>query len=184
MLLPLALLLDMAKDMVALLDHLGLEKANAMGWSDGGIIGLELALSHPARVKRVVALGANARPDGHHHLPAEPEKATADSFGPEKRKAYEEVAPDPSRWLAHVKALFAMWRTQPNWSDERLGSIRTPVLLGTGDRDEYIRLDHALALHRAIPGSQLLVMPGARHSSSAQDLDLVEHVAARFLKAP
>ena len=54
----------MADDYLALLDHLGIDKVALVGWSDGGIIGLDIAIRHPERLSRLFAFGANYTPEG------------------------------------------------------------------------------------------------------------------------
>src|SRR3954469_23692857 len=56
----------MAEDIAALLDHLGLEQADVMGYSLGGIVALRLAIQHPARVRRLVLVSVAFRRDGSH----------------------------------------------------------------------------------------------------------------------
>src|SRR5439155_9129836 len=56
---------DMAEDTVELMDQLGIESAVVVGYSDGGIIGLDMAVHHPERVTKFAVTGANARFDGY-----------------------------------------------------------------------------------------------------------------------
>lgn len=175
----------MADDMVALLNHLKIERAHVVGWSDGGIIGLQMALAHPERVDRIVAFGSNATPDGMEaRALAFAATMGPDSLGPEKRARYEKVAPDPTKWAAHVEQLKVLWTTQPAYTADRLRTIKAPVLLATGDRDEFVRLEHTVEMYRAIPGAELVVMPDARHSLRHQDLELVLSLLRGFLAPP
>ncbi len=56
---------DMAEDTVELMRQLGIESAVVVGYSDGGIIGLDMAIHHPERVTKLAVTGANARFDGY-----------------------------------------------------------------------------------------------------------------------
>src|SRR5215210_6741428 len=81
---------QMAADAVGLLDHLSIAKTDVVGWSDGGIIGLDLAIHHPERLDRVVAYGANFTPEGVQFVPSDQlppfERVIAD---------YRRLSPEP-----------------------------------------------------------------------------------------
>src|SRR3954452_8831309 len=72
----------LAADVVALLDHLGIERAHVLGHSMGGAVALELAVSHPDRVRSVVPISASVRPDGMHEDLADPARATTSTRMP------------------------------------------------------------------------------------------------------
>lgn len=99
---------QMADDMLELLDDLQVGKADIVGWSDGGTIGLELAMRHPERVGRLVAIGANYNVSGVEHPP--PADASPDAAEvADLRNFYERVAPDPARWPISYRKVVAMW---------------------------------------------------------------------------
>ena len=86
---------EMAEDMIALLDHLGVRRVDVMGWSDGANIGLDLAMNHPDRVNHVVTFGANFSPGGLR----EPDRtwaanATPESLGTGTRDGWTQLALD------------------------------------------------------------------------------------------
>src|SRR5438552_5419485 len=80
---------EMAEDVAALMDHLGIPAADVMGWSDGGIVALDLAIHHPERVRHLITFGANFTPDG---LKPQMEEwirgASAATFGNVARQKY------------------------------------------------------------------------------------------------
>jgi len=155
----------MAEDMVGLLDRLHVARADVVGWSDGGIIGLDLAIHHPGRVRKLVVFGANFTPDGIEHRQLE-----------EIRSAWADdsarAAADTAARLPLGARLHRLWLTQPNFSLTDLGSIRAPTLVAVGDRD-LPSLEHTVALARAIPGAQLCVIPGATHAVLRERPDVV-----------
>ncbi len=174
----------MGEDVVALLDHLHVARADLMGWSDGGVIALDVAMHHPGRVRRVVTFGANFRADGLNAPDiAWNQTANAASFGPEMRRFYNSVAPDSTHYEAAMNKVIALWRTQPRWSRQDLGRVRARVLVVAGEHD-VIRPDHTAALAHAIPHSNLWIVPGASHSVMQEQPDLVNHRVLDFLERP
>jgi len=173
---------DMAEDVVALLAILHIEQADFMGWSDGGIVGLDLAIHHPERVRRLVTFGANFTPDGLEPSDvAWVDTATAASFGDGTRQAYVERAPDPSHYTAAMTKILVMWRTEPHFTMQELGSIRAPTLVCAGEHD-VVRREHTEKLARAIPGARLWIVPGAAHGAMLEQPDLVDRTVLDFLQ--
>ena len=172
----------MAEDIVALMDRLHLRQADVLGWSDGGIVGLDLAIHHPGRVKHLVTFGANFTPDGLNPDDVEwNASASAGSFGPGTRIAYEHMAPDPAHYEIAMDKIIAMWRTQPNFTLQQLGSIRAKTLIVAGEHD-VVRPGHTAALARAIPGARRWIVPGASHSVILELPDLVSRTVLEFLE--
>ena len=89
--------------------------------------------------------------------------ANADDWPEELRDAYEQLSPDgPSHWPIFLDRVKSMWFAEPNFTTEQLASIRAPTLVISGDQDA-ITLEHTIALFRAIPNSQLAVLPNTGH---------------------
>lgn len=173
---------EMAEDVVALLDHLHVRRFDVMGWSDGGIVGLDLAMNHPDRVKHLVTFGANFRPDGLNPADVEwMEHADAGSFGPATHLNYVRLAPDPSHYVAAMNKILAMWRTQPDYTAAQLAKIRAKALIVAGEHD-LVRPEHTRSLAHAIPGARLWIVPGASHSAMLEQPDLVNRTVLDFLK--
>lgn len=151
----------MASDVLGLMDHLQIKKADIVSWSDGGIIGLEIALTHPERLNKVVAYGANFDPTGvrldigtNDYFNAYIEAAAAD---------YQQVSPAPERWDEFLGNISNMWATQPNYTDEQLTTITTPFLILDGQEEEAIDLNQTKLMALLIPGAELNLMPGTGH---------------------
>lgn len=172
----------MAADTVALLEHLGLGPLPLVGYSDGGIVGLLVAIGRPDLVASLVAIGPNARVDG---LTAETlewlRTVTPATWPAENREAYERLSPDGSdHWPTVCEKVREMLLREPDIPTEALARIAAPTLLIGGDRDA-IRLDHLAELHAAIPGSELCILPGAPHELPVAEPELVALLTARFI---
>ncbi|MBX7114207.1 MAG: alpha/beta hydrolase [Myxococcaceae bacterium] len=133
----------MADDMLALLDALGHPRAHVVGWSDGGVVALQLAMQHPGRVDRIATFGANARPEG---LTPAMQKWVAEVTPEEwKNDDYAKNALNPSHWPVVVEKLKTMWTTLPTFTNEALSKITAPALIAAGDNDD-IRLEHTVEI--------------------------------------
>lgn len=172
----------MAEDMIALLDHLHVRRADIMGWSDGGIIALDMAMNHPDRVGRVVTFGANFTPDGLNPQDVEWNRtATAESFGADMKAGWQKLSPQPDHYEAAMNKILDMWRSQPDWSVEQLHRIRARCLICAGDRD-LIRPEHTAQLANAIPDAEMWIVPNASHSAMIERFDLVNPRVLAFLR--
>jgi pimeloyl-ACP methyl ester carboxylesterase len=157
----------MADDVVALLDFLHIERAAVVGWSDGAILGLDLAIRHPGRVSKVFAFAANTDPSG---VVAGVEKnPTFAAFIRRAGEEYQTLSATPKDYSAFVDAISKMWATQPNWTPKQLGTIKTPVLVVDGDHDEAIKRPHTEKIAASVPGAGLLILPDTSHFSFLQD---------------
>jgi pimeloyl-ACP methyl ester carboxylesterase len=171
----------LAEDVLALMDHFHLEQADIMGWSDGGITGLDLAIHHPERVRHLVTLGANFNPQGMNEPDrAWAETAQAQSFGPDMKRDYQKLSPEPWRFEAVMNQVIAMWRDQPDFTPSELRAIRCPVLVIAGEHD-VVRPEHTRELASLLPKGRLWIVPGASHSVMMEQPQLVNRTVARFL---
>lgn len=169
----------MADDVVALLDYLKIPRADIVGWSDGAILGLDLAMRHPGRTGRVFAFAANADPSG---VVADVERnPTFAAFIARAGGEYARLSPTPGDYDALVAAVSRMWASQPRWTAADLGRIRTPVLIADGDHDEAIKRAHTEFLAATIPGAGLLILPNASHFAFLQDPALFNAALLDFL---
>lgn len=169
----------MADDVVALLDHLKLPHADIVGWSDGAIIGLDLAIRYPARVGRIFAFAANTRTDGVQD--GVDKNPTFAAFIARAGTEYARMSSTPADYDAFVAQISRMWTTEPNWTDEQLRAIRAPVLVVLGDHDEAIKRAHTEAIAATIPGAGLLILPNVSHFAFLQDPVLFNDAMLHFL---
>lgn len=169
----------MADDVVALLDYLKIDKAAVVGWSDGAILGLDLALRHPARVRSVFSFAANTDPSG---VADDVEKnPTFARFIERAGREYETLSATPKEYAAFVDAISKMWATQPNWTAAQLATISVPVVVVDGDHDEAIKRPHTEQIAARIPGAGLLILPNTSHFSFLQDPAQFTEAVQRFL---
>jgi pimeloyl-ACP methyl ester carboxylesterase len=169
----------MADDVIGLMDTLKVPKADIVGWSDGAIIGLDLAIRYPGRTGKVFAFAANTVPSG-----VKPDVEKNPVFAAFIRRAGEEYArysPTPKDYDGFVRQIGKMWETQPNWTDEELKAIASPVLVADGDHDEAIKREHTEYIAATIPGAGLLILPNTSHFAFLQDSDLFNFAILHFL---
>ncbi|MER6468809.1 alpha/beta fold hydrolase [Streptomyces collinus] len=156
---------DMAADTVDFLEAIVRAPAHLVGWSDGGIVALLVAAARPDLVRKVVVIGASFRPAREAFVDPSMLDTLADGSDDLDffRAMYEPVTPDGAEhWPVVARKVLDMWRGQPTLTTEDLGRIAAPTLVMVGD-DDMVTLEHTLALYRAVPGSQLAVVPGASH---------------------
>ncbi|MBP7555711.1 MAG: alpha/beta hydrolase [Chitinophagaceae bacterium] len=166
----------MADDYAALLDSLKIDSAYVIGWSDGGINGLLLALRHPEKVKKMALAGANLQPDT---------TAVPQEVWDLVRPSYEELAAKP-KLNAIEKSSFKLLRllcTQPHIDPASLSQIKAPALIIGGDHD-VIREEHTLLIYKSLPRAYLWIVPGSGHSVPILYKDEFNKTVERFFKTP
>jgi pimeloyl-ACP methyl ester carboxylesterase len=174
-----------ANDVVALLKHLGVARADFFGFSFGGNTAAMIALRHPELVRRVATWGATFGPPQAAHNPAmlrfdRPPTADDRAFA-FKREAYKRVAPHPEQWPAlWAKVAGLAWE---GFSGEELASIEAPLLIALGDRD-FVRVEHAVEAARRIPNGELAVVPDAGHNAPMSEPERVIPIIKYFLEKP
>jgi pimeloyl-ACP methyl ester carboxylesterase len=169
----------MAGDVVALMDVLKLPKADIVGWSDGGIIGLDLAMHHPDRVGRIFAFAANTTTTGVKD--GVEKNPTFAAYIARAGLEYAAYSATPRQYGAFVDQISKMWADQPNWTDAQLGAIKTPVLVVDGDHDEAIKREHTEHIAAVIPGAGLLILPNVSHFAFLQDPRMFNDAILHFL---
>ena len=137
----------MMEDTALLLNKLHLQHVDVVGFSDGGILALMLAIRHPELVRRLVISGVNIAPEGLNADDLDQLRATQI----DKPKTIDEK----------LSLLWATSPTEAELSMTMLARISQPVLVISGDRDA-ITLEHTLKIFRALPNSELCVLPGDR----------------------
>ncbi len=169
----------MASDVVGVMDALKIDRAAVVGWSDGAIIGLVMAMKYPQRLTRVFAFAANMDPSG-----VKPDMLSTPTFGGFATRGaaeYAAVSPTPNDYPAFRAAVEKMWDTEPNYTAADLGEITTPVVIADGDHDEAIKREHTEYLARSIPGAKLAILPGLSHFAMIQDPAAFNSVLLSFL---
>jgi pimeloyl-ACP methyl ester carboxylesterase len=169
----------MASDVVGLMDYLKLDKADIVGWSDGAIIGLDIAMNHPDRIGRLFAFAANSTVAGLK--PDIDKNPTFAAYIERAGEEYKENSPTPDEYDAFLNQIGALWASQPNWAAADLARIKTPVLIVDGEHDEAIRLEHTEQLAKEVPGARLLILPGVSHFAMLQNPAEFNAAVLKFL---
>ncbi|WP_119392067.1 alpha/beta fold hydrolase [Taklimakanibacter lacteus] len=170
----------MAKDVIGLMDHLQIDKASIVGWSDGGIIGLDIAMNYPDRLDRLFAFGANTNVSGLK--PDIDKNPTFAKYIENAGKDYERLSKTPKEYNDFLTQIGQMWATQPNYTPEQLAKITAPVAIADGEHDEAIRQEHNVEMSKAIPGARLVILPGVSHFAMLQDPKAFTQAVLEFLK--
>jgi pimeloyl-ACP methyl ester carboxylesterase len=170
----------MERDVIAVMDGLSLGKADVVGWSDGAIIGLVMAMKDPARVGKVFAFGANMNVDGLNPLgalaPILPKVETLLS------EDYARISETPKGYGALARDVLAMQLSQPNYTPAELAAIQGPQIeIVDADHEEFILKEHTRYLARTIPGAKLLILTGVSHFAPLQDPDGFNAAVLDFL---
>jgi pimeloyl-ACP methyl ester carboxylesterase len=180
---------DMTEDTAELLDRLGIRGADVIGWSDGGIVALMLAVRRPDLVRRLVVSGANAVP-GTRALTPET-RAMLDAYRPgedtARQREWARLAGDSAGgWTVAIGKLKPLWLTHPTPDELTLADlarVHAPTLVVAGDHDA-VRLDHTLEIYRAIPRASLYILPATEHATFRDRAAWVNPVVREFLDAP
>ena len=167
-----------ADDTLLVLDRLGIQRTDIVGWSDGGIIALLLGLEAPQRVGRIVAISANFQPSG---------------LIPEANRAQEQLSPNKITdrlrgwWSgagerhpvleAEIKEL---WRTAPQLGHSDLKAITAPTLVITGEND-IIDLRHSSELAQMLANGKIEIIPDAGHAAPVTHAQQINQSIASFL---
>lgn len=156
----------MTDDIVGLMDHLHIAKADIVGWSDGAIIGLDMAMRHKDRVGKVFAFAPNVTTRGVK--PGIENNLVFAAYIARAGEEYKKLSKTPNDYPAFVKQIGGMWQSQPEWRDEALGKISAQVLIADGDHDEAIDRAHLEHIAAVIPNAGLLILPTVSHFAFLQ----------------
>ena len=163
----------MADDCNALLDSLRLDSVCVVGWSDGGIIGLLLAIRHPEKVKKMAITGANIRPDTTAFTAMDIQNMK-DFVAQLQLKTLDQKGKNDIK-------LTRMMIDEPNISRNALQQIHCPVLVIGGDHD-IIKTGHTLEIFSSIPGASLWILPGSGHDTCIRFKDDFNTQVERFFQ--
>lgn len=147
----------MADDYAALLDSMKVDSAYVVGWSDGGINGLLLAMRHPEKVKKLAVTGANLRADT---------SAVFQEVWDMVRPSYNELKAKSNRNLMENAGykLLRLLCEQPNIPANDLVKVHCPTLVIGGDHD-VIKESHTVEIYQHIPNAYLWILPNSGHST-------------------
>jgi pimeloyl-ACP methyl ester carboxylesterase len=178
---------QMTEDTAALLRQLRLKDVDVVGWSDGGIIALMLAVRYPELVRKVVATGANTSPSAFSakELAGLRDTPAVSMMGGDVLKDYDSYSADgPGHAPVVAEKVKQLWLTRPIPSElsfDLLRTIRARVLVMAGDHDA-IPLEHTLQIYHALPNAELWVLPDTGHGTFVERPDWTDPMVLSFLK--
>ena len=151
---------DMARETVTVLEKVVAGPAHLVGWSDGGIVALLVALARPDLVAKMVVIGTNYDVDGIQQVEMDPDSPVFQELG----RAYAERSPDgPGHFEEAARKAMQLISSEPSLTTSQISRIQQPVLVVVGD-DDIVTLHHAVSLYQALPNGQLAVVPGTSHA--------------------
>lgn len=165
----------MADDLAALLDALKLDSCYVIGWSDGGINGLLLAMRHPQKVKKLAVTGANLTPD----------TTAVDPFVYRWAMDYNAqlAKKESTPAIKNQRKVTRLLSYEPHIPVEALHAIKCPSLIIGGDYD-VILPQHTLLIAQHIPQSYLWILPNSGHSTPINYKDIFNTTIHDFFKKP
>jgi pimeloyl-ACP methyl ester carboxylesterase len=166
----------MADDYAALLTAMNIDSANVIGWSDGGINGVLLALRHPKKVKKLAVTGTNLEPDTNAVF-----KEVWDIVDPEYKRLKaktNKTLPEKAEWK-----LMRLLVEQPHIPVTSLRKISCPTLVMGGDHD-VIKEEHTMLIYHSIPRAYLWILPNSGHSTPVVYHDAFNTTVDDFFSKP
>jgi pimeloyl-ACP methyl ester carboxylesterase len=186
---------DLAADVVGLLRHLGIVRADVFGFSVGGATALHLAIKNPELVGKLIVSSASFHPDGDRKENSEAVGSLTVEMiaGTPMEQEYRAKSPHPEKLQQLLDKLGTFDKGFTGWSDADISGIASPTLITVGDCDA-VKLDHAVKFLQlrggdvngdfvGVPSSQLAVFPGTTHFFGLARTELVLDVVLRFLDA-
>lgn len=170
---------QITSDWEGLANQLKLDSLSVVGWSDGGIVGLKMGISGTLKIKKIVAMAANLRPD------STAVNSWAVKFLINERKMVKSKIKekDASQNWNLLKQLLGLNADQPNIPIKDLSKIKAKVLIIAGDKD-IIKNEHSVEIFENIPKAQLCIMPGETHFAPASNPELFNAIVNKFLSEP
>lgn len=163
------------QEAVSYLEDVVKKPAHLVGYSDGGIITLMVAINRPELVKTISLIGANY----HHDAGLPPIKAWTPDEG--EIAKYAHFSPDaPETLVKKIKKMVKIWATEPKMTIKDLKKIKCPALVIAGD-DDMASLKHTNEIYKAIKNSRLAIIPGASHLIDKDQPELLNKVIRDFL---
>jgi pimeloyl-ACP methyl ester carboxylesterase len=170
----------MSSDVLALMDYLHIRRAALIGWSDGAIIGLDIAIHHPQRLTRLFAFAANSDPSGVKDVGKSP---VFTAYIQRASGEYAQLSPTPKQFTAFFADIEQMWATQPHFTDDQLSHINVPTWIVDGDHDEAIKRENTDHMAALIPGAGELILPEVSHFAFIQNPAMFNASLLNFLAA-
>lgn len=185
---------NLADDVAAFMDKVGLKQADVFGYSMGAAAGLQLAIRHPDKVKKLAA--ASVAYDSKGWQPAFlafiPQMNVDMFVNMPFAAEYKKLAADPNGFPKLVEKLIQLEKEPMAWEAD-VTALKTPVLIISGDAD-VATLEHSVAMFRLLggggmgdmgqplPASRLAIMPATSHTAVINQVDMLAGFVEPFLK--
>lgn len=169
----------MADDVVGLLDYLKIRRVALVGWSDGAIIGLDIAMHHPERLTKLFAFAANYDTAGVADVDHSP---VFKAFEMRAGREYAALSPTPKDYNRFLTAITQMWAREPNWRRADFQRITVPTWIADADHDEAILPDQPITMAKWVPQAGLLIEPDVSHFAFLQDPEQFTRDVEHFLE--
>lgn len=184
-----------ADDLAGVLDHLDIEKANILGYSLGATVGLQLAISHPKKVGKIVFISSVYKRDGW--IPSV--RDALENMQPEfltntpLKTEYDRIAPDKEHWREFITKMIAFENTPFDLGLNNIKKLENPILIINGDYDG-VDLSHSMELFQALGGggsgvmeplseSRFAMIPGTTHVTLMMQTETLAPMISAFLEA-
>jgi pimeloyl-ACP methyl ester carboxylesterase len=187
-----------ADDAAALLRALEVDRADVMGYSQGGAVGLQLALRHPTLVNKLVSMSATYRRDGWYpSVLTGIESVTAQAFaGTPVETAFMQHTPDAGAFDAYVEKMKVLGINDHYMTDAQVASLPAKTMVIVGDADA-VKPEHALAMFRLrgggdeevaatgmvhkVPDARLVILPATSHTAIPSQFAVLAPMVTAFL---
>jgi len=185
-------------DAAALLRALKVDRADVMGYSQGGGVALQLAVRHPTLVNKLVSMSATYRKDGWYPaVPKAIEGLNAKAFaGTPIEAAFKKHTPDPKAFEAYVEKMKVLNANDQNITDAQMRAIPAKTMVIVGDADG-VRPEHAVAMFKLrgggdeeaattgmltkVPAARLVILPATSHIAMSGEVKVLESLVTSFL---
>jgi pimeloyl-ACP methyl ester carboxylesterase len=171
---------DMAAETIGVIETVIGRPTHLVGYSDGGIVSLVVALERPDLVEQLILIGTNFHHEGNYPLEIDPDSDVLASLV----EAYAARTPDGAEHFGEMAGKFmAMAATEPTLTIDDLARISAPTLVMSGD-DDPVKLSHTVELYEALPDARLAVVPGTSHMLPLEQPAAVGAMVSTFLSDP
>lgn len=170
----------MASDVIGLMNFLKIRMAAIIGWSDGAITGLYIAVKYPERLTKLFAFAANSIPSGVKSDLLK--NLVFRDYIARSENEYKRLSPTPKKFKTFFDRLSKMSLTQPNLTKEQLRAISVPTWIVAGDHDEVVKRENTEFMAAQIPHCGLLIQPWVSHFSFLQNPEQFNNDVLNFLE--
>lgn len=169
----------MADDVVKVLDKLQIKSAPVVGWSDGGVIGLVMAMKHPDRISALFSFGA----DSDYRVLFDLSKSEVfTAYLQRTAEEYKGISPTPDEFQKFNDNVSKMWYSEPVFTDDDLKSVRVPTWVVDADHEEGLPRSDTDRMFHLIPDASELILPGVSHFAFLQDPETFHASVLSFLR--